>query len=83
MTTRSQRNIKALLFYLLIFLITYSIVGVILELAWMPFIAWMHGYQGYFWPPKARIYAWCKLVPFATLVSGVGIWLYERKRIGW
>jgi hypothetical protein len=83
MTARLKRDIKALLFYLLVFLITYSVVGVILELAWMPFIAWMHDYPGYFWPSKARIYAWCKLVPFATLVSGVGVWLYERRRIGW
>jgi hypothetical protein len=83
MSTHLQRDIKALASYLLIFLLTYAIVAVVIELAWMPFIAWMHDFSGYLWPSKARVYAWCKLVPFATLVSGVGVWLYERKRIGW
>jgi hypothetical protein len=83
MSTRFQRDIKALIRYLIIFFVTYTICAVVVELAWMPVVAWMHDYGGYLWPSESRVCAWCKLVPFATLVSGVGVWLYERKRIGW
>ena len=83
MSTPFKRSSKALIRYLLIFLITYTICAVVIELAWLPLIAWMHDYDGYLWPSKSRLYAWCKLIPFATLISGVGVWLYDRKRIGW
>ncbi|AME26520.1 hypothetical protein AXG89_21940 [Burkholderia sp. PAMC 26561] len=83
MSTRFQRDIKALMSYLLIFLLAYAILAIAIELLWMPLIAWMHDYNGYLWPSTSRVYAWCKLVPFATLVSGIGVWLYERSRIGW
>lgn len=83
MSTRFQRYIKALMSYLLIFLLAYAILAIAIELLWMPLIVWMHDYNRYLWPSTSRVYAWCKLVPFATLVSDTGVWLYERRRIGW
>ncbi|VVE16286.1 MULTISPECIES: hypothetical protein [Pandoraea] len=83
MSTRLSRSLRAFISYLLVFLITYSFCGLVIELIWLPIVAWMHNYDGYLWPSKSRIYAWCKLVPFATIVSGVGVWIYDRKRIGW
>jgi hypothetical protein len=83
MSARLLRDFKALATYLLIFLLTYAIIAAFIELTWMPFIAWIHDFNGYRWPSSARIYALCKLILFATLVSGVGVWLYERKHIGW
>ncbi|CAB3755756.1 hypothetical protein LMG29739_02282 [Paraburkholderia solisilvae] len=83
MSTRLSRSFRAFGSYLLIFFIIYSICGVVIELVWLPFFAWFHDYNGYLWPSKSRIYAWCKLIPLATIVSSAGVWFYERKRIGW
>jgi len=82
MSARLSRSIRACVSYLLVFLITFSLCGLVIELVWLPIVAWTNNYDGYLWPSKSRIYAWCKLVPFATIVSGVGVWIYDRKRIG-
>jgi hypothetical protein len=83
MSTRFERDVKAFLYYLLVFFLGITCMAIFEELAVMPFVAWLHGYDGYFWPPMSRIYAACKFVPFASFVCAFGVWLYERKRIGW
>lgn len=83
MSTRLQRDIKAFLSYLLTFLVGLTILVAFEELVVMPFIAWLKGYPGYFWPPMSRVYAACKFVPLASLLCAVIAWVFERKRIGW
>lgn len=80
--SRSNRGIRTLLVYLLICFLTFAIGAIVLELGLIPLLAWLRGYEAYLWPTPSRIYAWCKFVPFATLVTGAGAWFIDRKRFG-
>ena len=83
MSTRFERDVKAFLYYLLVLFFGITCAAIFEELGVIPLFAWLHGYEGYFWPPMSRVYAACKFVPLASLLCAIGTWLYDRKRIGW
>ena len=80
MSVKMNRDIRALLVYLLICLLTFTIGALVIEFGMIPLIAWLDGYKAYYMPTLNRIYAWCKFVPFAAIVCGFGAWLYGRSR---
>jgi hypothetical protein len=82
MTMRFSRDAKALATYLLICFLSFTAIAIASELIVNPFLAWLSGYQGYYLPPPTKIIAWCKLVLFAAVVCGLGVWFYDRKRFG-
>lgn len=72
--------IKVLLIYFLICFVSMILVAVVIEMGLIPIIAWLHGYDGYYFPPLSRAYAWCKLILFSSGVCALGAWLYGGRR---
>jgi hypothetical protein len=81
--SKRQRALRAFLSYLVTYLVGLTISVCLIELVWLPVVAWLKGYPGYYWPSMSRVYADCKLVPLASLICAVGTWIYDRRRIGW
>lgn len=77
-----NRDIRALLVYLLVCLLTFTIGALVIELGVIPVIAWTRGSHAYHFPTLGRIYAWCKFIPFAAIICSFGAWLHDRKRFG-
>jgi hypothetical protein len=75
-------DFQALLVYLVICLLTFTIIGLVIEFGVIPLIAWLKGYEGFYFPTLSRLYAWCKIVSFAAFVCGFGAWLYDRNKFG-
>jgi hypothetical protein len=46
MSTRFEKDVKAFLFYLLVFFLGITCMAIFEELAVMRFVAWLHGYEG-------------------------------------
>ncbi len=76
------RDLRALLVYLLICFLTFTVAALAIELMIRPVIAWLQGYNSYYLPTLSRVYAWIKFVPLAALICAVGAWWYDRRRLG-
>lgn len=77
-----KENLRPLLAYFTICLITFSLGGLFFELIFFPAVAWINGYHGYFLSGLDRIFSWIKFIVFSSLVCGVGFWFYEKIIIG-
>lgn len=80
MNIRVARNVVALGVYILICALTLTLIALVTELIFIPFLAWLHGYPTYYLPTLTRAFAWGKFIVFASIIGGGGAWFVDRKR---
>jgi len=80
--TRLKRELVAIAYFFLFFLIVFVVVGLFFELAFGPVLAWLWGADGYHLPRLDRLYKWVKLIAFAVPLCTLILWIYEKKTSG-